>query len=122
MKRTCLIVDDSRTVRKFARRIMEGMNFDIEEAQDGAVALAECGRHMPDVILLDWNMPVMNGIEFLKRLRATESGKKPVVLFCTTEDSLERISEAIQEGANEYVMKPFDGEILASKLSLEGLL
>jgi len=122
MKRTCLIVDDSRTVRKFARRIMEGMNFDIEEAPDGAQALAECGRHMPDVILLDWNMPVMNGIEFLKRLRATESGKKPVVLFCTTEDSMERISEAIEQGANEYVMKPFDGEILASKLTLEGLL
>jgi two-component system chemotaxis response regulator CheY len=122
MKRSCLIVDDSRTVRKFARRIMEGMNFDIEEAADGALAMAECVRHMPDVILLDWNMPVMNGIEFLKKLRASEGGKKPVVLFCTTEDSMERISEAIKEGANEYVMKPFDGEILASKLSLEGLL
>ena len=114
--RTCLIVDDSRIIRKVARRILENLNFEIDEAADGAEALTYCASVMPDVILLDWNMPVMDGLTFLRRLREQPDGKTPKVLFCTIETAPERIAEALSAGAHDYVMKPFDGEILQSKL------
>jgi len=114
--RTCLIVDDSRIIRKVARRILENLRFEIDEAADGAEALTYCASVMPDVILLDWNMPVMDGLTFLRRLREQPGGKTPKVLFCTIETAPERIAEALTAGADDYVMKPFDGEILHSKL------
>ena len=114
--RTCLIVDDSRIIRKVARRILENLKFEIDEAADGAEALTYCASVMPDVILLDWNMPVMDGLTFLRRLREQPGGKTPKVLFCTIETAPERIAEALTAGADDYVMKPFDGEILHSKL------
>ena len=118
----CLIVDDSKVVRMVARKILEGLDFRIEEAEDGQKALEACRRQMPDAVLLDWNMPVKNGIEFLKDLRATPDGEQPIVVFCTTEDDLAHIQEAIAAGADEYIMKPFDSEIIQSKFSLVGLL
>lgn len=121
-KKSCLIVDDSRAVRLAIRRILQELPFDIEEATDGQEALASCLRQMPNVILLDWNMPVMNGIEFVRALRRTEGGKAPVVLFCTSESDLPHIREAINAGANEYIMKPFDREIIEAKFSTVGLL
>lgn len=121
MKR-CLIVDDSRVIRKVARRILEDMRFEIEEAGDGLEALQSCRKQMPDAILLDWSMPVMNGIDFLRQLRREPGGDKPGVVFCTTENDVERISEALKAGANEYMMKPFDGDILQSKFVEAGLV
>jgi two-component system, chemotaxis family, chemotaxis protein CheY len=73
-------------------------------------------------VLLDWNMPVMNGIEFLRQLRRAPGGESPVVVFCTTENDLQHIQEAIGAGANEYIMKPFDSDILAAKFAQVGLL
>ncbi len=119
--KTCLVVDDSSIIRKVARRILEGFGFDIVEAQDGREALEKCLGTMPDAILLDWNMPVMNGIDFLRALRADPGGQKPVVVFCTTENDISSIAEAIQSGANEYIMKPFDSEIVQSKFAEVGL-
>lgn len=121
MKR-CLIVDDSRVVRMVARKILESLNFQIEEADNGLIAMDRCKHGMPDAILLDWNMPVMNGIEFLKALRRMQGGERPVVVFCTTQNSLRQIEEAIGAGANEYIMKPFDSEILESKFAQVGLI
>jgi two-component system chemotaxis response regulator CheY len=118
----CLVVDDSRVVRKVARRILEDLGFGVAEAADGAEGLAWVRTAMPDVILLDWHMPVMNGLEFLRRLRAEPGGQAPKVVFCSVESDLERIREALEEGANEYIMKPFDGDIVASKLMLAGCL
>jgi len=118
----CLIVDDSKVVRMVARKILEGLNFAIEEAENGKAAIEACRRHMPDAILLDWNMPVMNGIEFLRDLRKMEGGTEPVVVFCTTENDIEHIREAIGAGANEYIMKPFDSEIIESKFAQAGLI
>ena len=114
--RTCLIVDDSRIIRKVARRIVEEMGFEVDEAADGAEALSHCTGPLPDVVLLDWNMPVMDGMTFIRRLRDMPGGDKPKVLFCTIETRAERIAEALSAGADDYVMKPFDGEILQSKL------
>ncbi|MBC8790029.1 MAG: two-component system response regulator [Tagaea sp. CACIAM 22H2] len=120
--KTFLVVDDSRVIRNVARRILEALSFKVEEAADGQQALDACKRAMPDAILLDWNMPVMDGISFLRALRASPGGDAPIVLFCTTETELVKIQTAIEAGANEYIMKPFDSEIVESKLSQVGLL
>ena len=114
--RTCLIVDDSRIIRKVARRIVENLGFEVDEAADGAEAMAYCVSAMPAVVLLDWNMPVMDGLTFLRQLREQPGGDRPKVLFCTIETHPERIAEALSAGADDYIMKPFDGEILQSKL------
>ena len=119
--RTCLVVDDSRVIRKVARRILEDIGYEIAEAADGMEALAWCRAAMPDAILLDWNMPVMTGIEFLRKLRAEPDGATPVVVFCTVENDLDHIREALDAGANEYIMKPFDGDIIADKFIEAGL-
>lgn len=119
--KTCLVVDDSRPIRKVARRILEDLGFEIAEASDGMEALAWCRAAMPDAILLDWNMPVMNGIDFLRRLREEPNGADPVVVFCTVETDISRIREALDAGAAEYIMKPFDGDIIAAKFAEAGL-
>lgn len=118
----CLIVDDSSTVRKIIRRIVQDFAFTCREAENGIEALKQCEQNMPDVILLDWNMPQMNGPEFLKNLRAKENGEKPKVIFCTTENSMNFIMEGMNAGADEYIMKPFDKDIIKSKLSQLGLV
>ena len=120
--RTCLVVDDSRTVRKVVRRILEGTGFGVQEAEDGAGALTACRAKLPDAILLDWNMPVMNGIDFLRALRAEFGPDHPPVLFCTTENDMRFVEEAIEAGAQEFIMKPFDAEILRGKFQQIGLL
>ena len=120
--RTCLVVDDSRVVRKIARQILEALNFQIVEAEDGEKALEVCKRGLPDAILLDWNMPVMDGFEFLGHLRRMPGGDAPKVVFCTTENDVDHISRALGAGANEYIMKPFDKEIIAAKFQEVGLI
>lgn len=119
--RTCLVVDDSRVVRKVARRILEGQGFTVEEAADGQIALDACRRSMPGSVLLDWNMPVMTGIEFLRALRHEFGPDNPPVVFCTTENDMSHIEMAMTAGAQEYIMKPFDDEILVGKLAQVGL-
>ncbi len=120
--KTCLIVDDSRVVRKVARKILEELGFSCTEAEDGQKAFEACMGAMPETILLDWNMPVMNGIEFLRKLRAAPSGDVPKVVFCTTENDFSFIQEALTAGANEYIMKPFDSDIIQSKFQQIGVL
>jgi two-component system chemotaxis response regulator CheY len=114
----CLLTDDSPTVRKVARRILQGAGFEVDEAENGQIALDKCESRMPDLILLDWNMPIMNGIEFLRSLRRMEGGSTPNVIFCTTENDVDHIREAIEGGANEYLIKPFDADSLRAKLGV----
>ena len=123
MSKSCLVVDDSKVIRKVARHILEGMAFSVEEAADGQEALTFCRANRPDVILLDWNMPVMSGMEFLGAFNDLDYGheERPRVVFCTTENSIDHIRAAIEAGADEYVMKPFDRETLEGKLQLVGV-
>jgi two-component system, chemotaxis family, chemotaxis protein CheY len=118
---TCLVVDDSRVVRKLARRILEANGYAVAEAENGRIALEDCRRKLPDCVLLDWNMPVMNGIEFLRALRAEFGPDRPIVVFCTTETEMTAIEKAIESGAQEYIMKPFDAEILLGKFAQVGM-
>jgi two-component system chemotaxis response regulator CheY len=120
--KTCLIVDDSRVIRMVAKKILAEFSFETPEAEDGQVALDMSMQSMPDVVLLDWNMPVMSGIEYLRALRVTDEGKKPIVVFCTTENDMSHIQEGIAAGANEYIMKPFDSDIIQTKFEQVGLL
>jgi two-component system chemotaxis response regulator CheY len=107
--KSCLVDDSCRSNGrpKDPRR----SRFEIEEAETVG-AMDACLKRMPDAILLDWNMPVMSGIDFLRELRKAEGGQTPVVVFCTTENDIAHIQEAIGAGANEYIMKPFDSEII----------
>ncbi|MGV8853301.1 MAG: response regulator [Devosia sp.] len=117
--KSCLIVDDSTVVRKVARRILENMDYIVEEAEDGQEAFDKCRAEMPDAILLDWNMPIVTGLEFLKLLRGYVGGDKPHVVYCTVENDIGAIALALKAGASDYVMKPFDRAILEAKFDLE---
>jgi len=120
--KTCLVVDDSSVVRKIARRILEELGFEIVEAEDGEKALKACKSAMPTAILLDWNMPVTDGYEFLGNLRRMPGGDVPKVVFCTTENGMDHIARALDAGANEYIMKPFDKDIVTAKFQEVGLV
>jgi two-component system chemotaxis response regulator CheY len=118
----CLIVDDSRIIRKVARRILEDLKFEVEEAEDGAVALEACRRQMPDAILLDGSLPAMSGPEFLRLLRREPGGAKPLVVLCTIENDVAQVTEAVGAGADEYLLKPFDRDLVEAKFAEIGLI
>ena len=120
--KTCLVVDDSSIIRKVARRILEGLEFQIMEAENGEEAIETCKRQLPDAILLDWNMPKMDGYDFLRVLRRLPGGDGPKVVFCTTENDVAHIARALHAGANEYIMKPFDKDIVQAKFQEVGLI
>ncbi|MGB0694475.1 MAG: response regulator [Rhodospirillaceae bacterium] len=120
--KSCLIVDDSKVIRMVAKKILQELDFETVEAEDGRIALDECEKKLPTAVLLDWNMPVMDGIEFLKAMRSLPGGDAVTVVFCTTENDIEHIQVAIEAGANEYIMKPFDSEILKAKFEQVGLI
>lgn len=122
MTKHSLVVDDSKVVRTVCKKIMEGLGYQVMEAEDGQKALEQVAKQIPEVILLDWNMPVMNGLEFLIAFRKSPQHENTKVIFCTTENDMSKIQEAITSGANEYVMKPFDEEIIKGKLQQLGLL
>jgi two-component system chemotaxis response regulator CheY len=120
--KTCMVVDDSSVIRKVARRILEGLDFQIVEAENGEEAIESCRKRLPEAILLDWNMPKMDGYEFLRVLRRLPGGDKPKVVFCTTENDVAHIARALHAGANEYIMKPFDKDIVEAKFQEVGLI
>jgi len=122
MMKTCLVVDDSSVIRKVARRILEGLEFQIVEAEDGEQALDACKKQLPEAILLDWNMPKMDGYEFLRSLRRLPGGDVFIVESSTTENDVAHIARALHAGANEYIMKPFDKEIVEAKFQEVGLI
>ena len=112
----CLIVDDSRVVRTVARRILEDLSYSVDEVEDGMTGLRACREKMPDLIFLDWNLPHMKGLEFIKSVRGQQEGGHPVILFSATERDPDEVASAFAAGANELVMKPFDGSLMRAKL------
>mgnify|MGYP001025089012 CR=1 FL=1 len=115
--KSCLVVDDSSVVRKVARRILEDLDFIVDEAEDGQEAFDKCRQEMPDVILLDWNMPIMSGLEFLKLLRGYVGGNTPHVVYMVTENDIGQIAIALRSGINDYMMKPFERDHLEAKFT-----
>ena len=118
----CLVVDDSHVVRKVLCRILEEFNLDCHEAENGLQAYKYCQEKMPEVVFLDWNMPMMNGLECVEKLRSIESPYQPVIIFCTTENDMSLINKGIKAGADEYIMKPFDSKIIHKKLVQTGVI
>lgn len=118
--RTCLIVDDSRVIRKVSSKIALSLGYVPVEAQDGHEALARCKQSMPDLVLTDWNMPEMDGIEFVTKLRAIPTPREPVVVFCTSNGEAKDIHDGIAAGADDYIVKPFDEAALKAKLEKLG--
>jgi two-component system chemotaxis response regulator CheY len=113
--KTCLIVDDSSVIRKVARRILEGMSFEVTEAEDGEQGILACRERLPDAVLLDGSMPKMDGFEFLRALRRLPGGDLPRVVFCMTENDVATVARARHVGANEIMLKPFDKDIVEAK-------
>jgi two-component system chemotaxis response regulator CheY len=121
-KKVCLIVDDSRAVRKVMAKIIDELALSYIEASDGQEALQLCQQQMPDVILLDWNMPNMDGMEFFVAFQQVPGHETCRVVFCTTETEMAKVIVALDAGADEYIMKPFTKEIVESKLQQVGVL
>ncbi|QDM42061.1 response regulator [Altererythrobacter sp. TH136] len=107
-------------IRKIARRIVESIGYAVVEAENGEEGLARCRAAMPDLVITDWNMPVMSGIEFVTALRAIPSANPPKVVFCTTNSGARDIHKGIAAGADEYVIKPFDEAALLTRLQSVG--
>jgi two-component system, chemotaxis family, chemotaxis protein CheY len=118
-----LVVDDSRAMRAILTRLMTALSFDVVQASDGAEALALLeGGLRPDIALVDWNMPVMDGLSFIKACRAREDLRGITLMMVTTESEYGQIVRALAAGADEYVIKPFTDEVIAEKLNLLGLV
>ncbi|MGA9071572.1 MAG: response regulator [Terracidiphilus sp.] len=117
-----LIVDDSRFVRGYLRGLLEEKGIECAEAGDGQAGMDQLNSGVPfDLALIDWNMPVMNGLEMLKQMRA-EGFSEVKAMMVTTEAENDFILRALDAGADEYLMKPFDDEALTEKLAMLGLV
>ncbi len=119
-----LIVDDSRATRAVLRRLLHGLSFDgIAEAGDGRQALEELSANGPaDVALVDWNMPVMDGLEFVSRVRSDTANDVMRIVMVTTEADADHMVSALEAGADEYAMKPFTAAVIRDKLALLGVV
>ncbi len=119
-----MIIDDSRAMRRILGHTVRELGFDVSEASNGREALRKLDDMGPPVrlMLVDWNMPEMNGLEFVTRLRQDERFQASLIVMVTTETAVDQMVNALEAGANEYVMKPFTKEIIQDKLRLLGLL
>ena len=118
-----LVVDDSRATRAVLRRMLNGVGFDVVEAEHGRAALdlLEADAAMPDVALVDWNMPEMDGLSFVRAVRADPAYERLPLVMVTTESEPAQVVRALSAGADEYAMKPFTADIILDKLALLGL-
>ena len=117
-----LVIDDSRAVRRIVGNIMKELGYEVIEANHGIEGLAQLEMHGPqDIVLVDWNMPEMNGLEFIKAARAIPAYRDMPIMMVTTETEMEKMGQAFMAGVNEYVMKPFDKTMILEKLQLLGI-
>jgi len=116
----CIVADDSAAMRKVMRGMLTELGFEVGEAANGLEALESCRARRPDILLLDWNMPVMDGFACLAALRGQEGAEHPKIIFCTTGAEAAPIIRAMAGGASEYLVKPFDRDLLAQKVQAIG--
>ena len=117
-----LLLDDSRATRSILKRILKPLNIECVEAADGYKGLDQLKEHPDiDVVLVDWNMPNMDGLQFVQAVRADNSNDGVLLMMVTTESEIQRVAHAMDAGANEYIVKPFTGEIITQKLRIMGL-
>ena len=119
---TCLVADDSRVIRLLLSKIMAKLGFSVLEAEDGEDVVELTQTHEPDLVIMDWNLPILDGIDVLYKIRELNLTKKPTVIFCSSSSDLDRIYQAIDGGADDYIIKPFDEDIISLKLTILGLL
>lgn len=118
-----LVIDDSRAMRTVLTRILDDLGFETSQAGDGESGLALVDDEgFPDLAVVDWNMPVMDGLEFVNQLRSRPGGRSVVVMMVTTENERLQVVRALAAGANEYVFKPFTPDAIAAKLAILGLV
>jgi two-component system, chemotaxis family, chemotaxis protein CheY len=117
-----LVIDDSRAMRSILRSILASLDFDVDEAADGREAVDILSRDEKfDLVLVDWNLPEMSGLEVVIEVRKDQRLAGLPLLMVTTETEFERVTQALQAGANEYIMKPFDRDMLLDKLVILGI-
>ena len=116
-----LVIDDSRAMRSILRGILTDLDFEVVEAADGHQALEILGEQDIDIALVDWNLPLMSGLEIVTAVRNDERLAKTRLLMVTTETEFDRVTQALQAGADEYIMKPFNREMLIDKLVILGI-
>ena len=118
----CLIADDSRIIRMLLTKIMSNLEWDVLEAEDGEEAFEIFQLQNPDLIIMDWTMPIMEGIDVLYKVRNAKAATQPKFMFCSSNNDVNRIREALKGGADDYIIKPFDEDIIYSKLAILGLV
>ena len=119
---SCLIADDSKVIRLLISKIMTNLGFSVIEAEDGEDVVELTQLKEPELIIMDWNLPVMDGIDALYKIRAMKLNKIPKIIFCSASNDINRIQQAINGGADDYIIKPFDEDIISTKLTILGLL
>ena len=122
-----MVVDDSRAIRMILSRTLGSLGFEVCQASNGQEALERLasfsdGESAVEVVLVDWNMPVMNGLEFVRNVRSIREYDETRLMMVTTETQIEQMTKALEAGANEYVMKPFTEEVISDKLRLMGVV
>lgn len=116
-----LVIDDSKSMRSILSKILMEVGFTVEEAANGLEALDVIQKEKTDLALVDWNMPDMNGYEFIQEVRKDNAHKDMRIMMVTTETEMNKVVEALEAGANEYIMKPFTTEMIVEKLALMGM-
>ena len=118
----CLVADDSQIIRMVLAKIFTNFGFEVFVAEDGDEVIEKCLAHEPDIVVMDWWLPVIDGIDVLYKIRNDKRIRQPRIIFCSSNSNPDKIAEALQGGADDYLMKPFDEEIIKNKLIILGLL
>ncbi len=116
-----LVIDDSKSIRSILTKILVGIGFTVEEAANGLEAMDLIKKEKVDLALVDWNMPDMDGCEFIQEVRKDKAYKDMRMMMVTTETTKDKVAEALETGADEYIMKPFTKEMIVEKLALMGM-
>lgn len=121
-KKTCLVVDDSEVIREIAVRIITDLGLEAAQAENAALAVAHCRSHKPDAVFLDWDLPSMGALDFLRGLAELPAEERPAIILSATENDPQQFTLAKAAGAAHHVLKPFDKFAIAAKLREAGLI